>query len=611
MINEKHIVPIYTTIGKIFDNKVTFQVPKYQRNYAWGDTQIEDFLKDIQKCYEKKNDNREREHFFGGIVSVGEQIEGSYRMNYELIDGQQRIVSFIMLMAAVVSYCKKLEKKCEIENDLINKEITINRIADYSKQFIKYEDEIHRQRLEVWRIQLSSPDDQFFKNIINDCPSQISRESHKNIENAMKTIKNWVDSILEIYKDIPSKLDGIENIYNVIMNDCSVIHIIASDRREAYRLFQVLNDRGMNLTEGDLLKATTLEMLENYPDYERSALQIWDNILKDKPENTRKFIKWYYESYIGVSPNSSTLLDQFLDSFYPQHKKDLEEINEEDAKAILSEIQIFEEDIYKMRKLMKGEDIHPNLSNSKLLEKERVRILIIELGHTRCIPLLVAASKLDSKKYYQIIHIIERFFFRYKVICNIHINFLDKIYLEQSKIIRNSPNKYNLKSFIEELNKLKFNKAGDTIFKAGLEEMMRYKENSSNKELKYFLMTLEYYLKWYLGGHQGKPKCSDILFDFSNTTIEHVYPRKSRKIDPTIEPIKHKIGNLTLLPPNENEKCENKSFEEKIRLYNDSSILSNKKISENKLWTADTIKNRESLMIEIALIIFTPTTIRY
>ena len=50
---------------------------------------------------------------------------------------------------------------------------------------------------------------------------------------------------------------------DILIEDFTVIHISTDSKTEAYRLFQVLNDRGISLTDGDLLRARTLELLDN------------------------------------------------------------------------------------------------------------------------------------------------------------------------------------------------------------------------------------------------------------------------------------------------------------------------------------------------------------
>ena len=92
----------HQSISALVEQNPTFEVPKYQREYAWDLDAIEDFVEDRKKCLEARLRGRERSHFFGGIVSARLNVLGTSRPSHEVIDGQQRTASFLVLAAAVV-----------------------------------------------------------------------------------------------------------------------------------------------------------------------------------------------------------------------------------------------------------------------------------------------------------------------------------------------------------------------------------------------------------------------------------------------------------------------------------------------------------------------------
>ena len=77
-------------------------------------------------------------------------------------------------------------------------------------------------------------------------------------------LQGFVNSIVDSLPNIDDKLDALTKIEDIIHNNCTIIFIDSQTRESAYKLFQVLNDRGAGLTEGDLLKSKTLESLENH-----------------------------------------------------------------------------------------------------------------------------------------------------------------------------------------------------------------------------------------------------------------------------------------------------------------------------------------------------------
>ena len=92
------ISPIYITIGRMFEQNFLFEVPKYQRYYAWESEQVSDFIKDLDGILA----DSEKDHFFGGIVCVSKKVDGSTRQQKELIDGQQRLTTSILLIISII-----------------------------------------------------------------------------------------------------------------------------------------------------------------------------------------------------------------------------------------------------------------------------------------------------------------------------------------------------------------------------------------------------------------------------------------------------------------------------------------------------------------------------
>ena len=64
------IKPIQLPIEFLFEQNHTFEVPKYQRGYAWDDEAIGDFVEDLDRCVKARLAGDHRNHFFGGIVTV-------------------------------------------------------------------------------------------------------------------------------------------------------------------------------------------------------------------------------------------------------------------------------------------------------------------------------------------------------------------------------------------------------------------------------------------------------------------------------------------------------------------------------------------------------------
>lgn len=607
------ITPSHTSIGRLFTDQYIFRVPKYQRNYAWTDEHIADFVEDLRKCHVSRSLGRPRHHFFGGIVSVEERIPGSARRHCDLVDGQQRVATFILLIAGMVSIYKSLLADAQATGDGANEKLLEQRVKDLTWKFLKYEDEINRQIVTIDRLEVSGADKEFFKSIINEHLLSENRESHRRLSYAYKTIRGFINT--EIVTPSPSfadKLDALKRFEEILNEDFTVIHIVTNTKKEAYRLFQVLNDRGTGLTEGDLLRSKTMELLEpqQYSDQQNRVEQAWNDVFADPYEMTDDFLKWYYSSVRGKRPGTSSLIDDYLSAFFPQHTNEDETAKSvEEADAIVNTVCQIQTEVGIYRKLIEGIWPYSIMQPITQWDMNRLNLLVVELKHTNCMPLLLAAAnKLNVRDFSEIVQTIERFIFRYKTISNKHISPVTSIYLEQSLAIRASTetNPYRVSVLKSKLRELLNANAPDPVFRSNLEQL-EYMPKGSNKPLKYFLMTLEHYYRWYDDGGRGEPECRDKtrVFDFTNTTIEHIYPQRARVERPSLNPLINDLGNLTFLGSDDNQDAGNEDFLEKRLIFMQSSVALNREIGSLDQWDEASVQEHKKKLLDMALRVFT------
>lgn len=600
-----NVNPIYASVGSFFRNQPMFRIPKYQRGYAWDKDEIDDFMGDLEKIYRARKKGQPQEHFMGGMVSVRHQITGSANSWFEVVDGQQRLATFVLLITAIIHRYNEITKTAQKQNDTNNLRITEKRIQALTERFFEFEQEINRETTTETVLKLSSTDQQFFSDLIHGHSPAPQRDSHKRILAAFDKISKRI-ALLTKDPDTNVFLDNLQTLERNIDEDFFILHMVTGEKREAYTLFQVLNDRGKSLTEGDLLRAKTLEMLEGHNTQQNSVEKSWDDILADPTRDTEEYLRWIYASHQGKRPGTTTLFDDFLKVFYPQSSGTTFSV--QDADNILLKTQDLYKEISLCRKLTNGEWIFPVAPPVSVWDRSRLSLLINELDNTNSIPLLLAAAKLDHKKFAEIVNVMERFMFRYTIIGKQHHGPILDIVQNEAISIRSNPSGYSLQNLKTNLQNLINSKANDDLFANAL-SLLRYQENGgSNRPLRYFLITLEDYSRWYHEGAVGEPVCRDTSRVFSTTesTIEHIYPRRASGTvyDVGMEDLKNTIGNLTILGPGDNRTADDDPFPVKRAIFQQSASALTREVGQLTQWDRTAILTRAQTLKEMAVKIF-------
>ena len=146
------------------------------------------------------------------------------------------------------------------------------------------------------------------------------------------------------------------------------------------------NDRGRLLTNGELLRAKTLESLRNNLEMQLQAEQCWDDILQDDEKTTDQILEWCYISFTGkeVQKNPS-LFHQYIENYFVEAKK--RHINDEEMLSLMEKISNLKKDVIICRLLQTG--TWPFMSDTRALwQKHRLHELVCRLRHTKAIPVL-------------------------------------------------------------------------------------------------------------------------------------------------------------------------------------------------------------------------------
>lgn len=596
----------HTKVGKLFGNDRVFRVPKYQRHYAWQTDEISDFKNDLKRCLDVReaDPGKPRTHFFGGLVSIRREVPGSSRQEFEVVDGQQRLATFALLVSqlrrAMLTVAATFEK-----DDPSSKESFLHtRVKMLEARFQNLEDSVGLDVVDVPRLTLSGPDNEFFIQLLAGSNPESPRESHKFLKQAYDDLGKFLNDLVkdQVPIDAATRLTAVAS---VLEDDWTVLHMETSTQSEAYTLFQVLNDRGRSLTEGELMRAKTLELLDAHGSTaQKSQVEgAWDEMLSDKADRIEDNLRWIYASHSGKRPGKAQLFDDLMREFFPSAEKAVQAPAH--AKEVVLSVKTLEKEIALSNRLLAGDWPYDALDPSvNAWEKDRLRLLTGALEHTNCIPLLIAATKLDQKQFSQVVQLLERFVFRYKLIVQAHISPATNLYHKQALAIRADSKGYKVSSLAAALKDLVNKHAGDGKFISQFEST-EYASSANNRKIKYALLTLEHYRAWYDNGAHGTPTPSkNLVYDFINSTLEHIYPLKGLKPVQAMDLVANNIGNLAMLGPTENDDAGNKQFAEKKTLYKSSDYKLTAELAQHQVWDKAAIEHRAGELTKMALKVF-------
>lgn len=524
------------------------RVPVYQRSFAWEISNVQDLVEDIKNSYPE-------DYFIGTIVVTD---KGDY---LEIVDGQQRLATINIFFAAVRDLMRKMNN--------IDKSKYIETVYLWKESL---RDEDKKQKLT-----LNNMDNEFyFKKIIeNEIDTEPTKESHKRILDAYKYTKSFVEN-----KYSSEKIDGIFDFVEFIEKKLKIIIVTVSDDVNAFTIFETLNDRGLVLSQTDLIK--------NYL-FNKS-----DNRIEEAQEKWARFT-----GAVEAAENEEEIL-QYI-RYYWSSKNGL--VREKELfKDIKNKIRNKNQTITFLSNLERNTDIYLALLNPNhpLWKDYPTECTIFiselkELGLTQNRPLLLAILERFSNKeeVRKTLKLITSWSVRNLITGVIGAGTLEKEFSNQAKLINDGKisDARGLKKSIQRLIPT------DDQFK----NTFKIATVSKTYIARYYLRKLE---ESYRTTRELSPS-----MNLEKVNLEHILPENPanlRKDWPDFNENIHKtyyrrLGNLTLLDKKMNSDVKSGNFSSKKEIYNQSEIVITKKLCEFNLWTSKEIEKRQKEFAEKAV----------
>jgi len=226
-------------IREIFEGSYQFEIPDYQRPYAWTTEQAEELFNDlISAMQDARNNGASSQYFLGSIVLIKDDRDPRAKV----VDGQQRLTTLTMLFAALRAAWEAVGYHQGV------KSVT---------PFLYEEGDEMLGKTTGYRFTAREEDASFFRLYIQE-PGGIDQlvQNSEALQDSRLRYRENAELLLAKAKALAP--EGLSSLWKFLANDCSLVVISTPDLDAAYRIFSVLNNRGLDLAPIDILKAQVL-----------------------------------------------------------------------------------------------------------------------------------------------------------------------------------------------------------------------------------------------------------------------------------------------------------------------------------------------------------------
>jgi len=532
-----------------------YKVPKFQRDFSWDVEQWDDLWQDIEVMI-RTND----EHYMGYLV-----LQTSDNKDYMIIDGQQRFTTLTLLILAAIKSIKRLaEQGHDTENNN-------QRVDELIRTYIGQIDPVTLDYNN--KLVLNRNNDMYYRDFVVKMGNLKVRNTTKT-EKLMKRCFEFYEAKLK--DKFPTGSEYADYIKKVI--DCLFFtRILVSDELNAFKVFETLNARGVQLSSADLLKNYLFSIVDEnkaHPERINVLEEKWAKITNNvKSDNVSEFMRYYW-NMTHKTVSKKLIFKTIRDS-------------------IKDDAMVFQF----VNDMIPFSDIYMALrdGNDSMWENSEVKHLVKVLNLFRLkqpISVLMAAKRyLDDAGFKRVLKAIVNECFRYNVVCDKNPNDQEGPFNALAMDISNNKT-LNLR-LIESIY------VDNETFKSSFEEFALTYDSTNAKKIRYILGELEH----------AEGGVSNVALDDEDASIEHILPQNADDAwgldEEVVIRCMDKIGNMCLLERTKNRTLGNKPYDEKKSVYRDSVYTTTQRIPDDyEAWDEDAINRRQRRLSNIAATIW-------
>ena len=285
MIKSANQYPVHALLS--YEANLMYRIPPYQREYSWQKAQWEELFQDLIEA--------DGAHFLGTIITLNQTTDAVYSGVLELIDGQQRMTTLTLLLAAVYSVLKEHYEKLDdgTRTDVTTLGWQLVRRADGEPRVVP---QIQGHNLDDYRTVLAGA----------GLTLDFSKKPYFPMRRVAKCYTYFRDAIGKL-----AESEGVDPVKAALrlreaVEQAILVKIEVANHADAFVLFESLNNRGMPLTPVDLIKNHLLaESGRKGAMSVDDAFKLWNEMLTnlgDSYATNERFLRHYYNAFKAELP---------------------------------------------------------------------------------------------------------------------------------------------------------------------------------------------------------------------------------------------------------------------------------------------------------------------
>ncbi|MBX2800759.1 MAG: DUF262 domain-containing HNH endonuclease family protein [Myxococcales bacterium] len=532
-----------------------FEVPDFQRRYAWGKEEVDALMDDLYGGDDWWNADQSHEpYFLGSIVLSGESP-------FRVLDGQQRLATLSLVLAALKHRLQPVD-------------------AEGAAQLQAYLAAGGFGRRKEFRVRLQPDDRPLFERLLGDPDTPRSRpEGQSPLSQAMRSTLAHIDKCIDRGSAQGlTPLESMEAIARRLLASVELVEIHAPSEADAFRLFETLNDRGLPLNASDLIKNKLFARAGT--DYLESVKREWLQLQRAlTSDEILPFLRHYWAAFREPVRK---------DRLYDRYKDFASSLQ---GKEILDFVQDLQRSANHYRHIARP---HEDCPWGRVAYQGLKRLNELRARSSRPL-LLLTARRTEPSEFAAIVELCETAQVRHTLVGSGYPAELERALLHACSRLRGAAQDCSATAII--LSSLAEVVTSDTDFS---EQFSKIRVTSIGSKWRAILVRL----------NDTMSAGESVVAGPRTVHVEHILPRtpsvdalEEAKVgsDEAAELSTH-LGNLTLLSGKRNQSISNRAFSRKRAAFASSDLAINRSIAQRERWGPEEIRERDQEIARLAVI---------